>query len=236
MDLAGPGIHVIFGIGENDVKFTLTNVLLEEAGITQAVIPLSARLGLHNGNLHFVPASYRVEDILRLLRHGLELDVFSSAIEKFSKQFDFDYILVDTHPGIEDDTVLVTGVCEGLLLISRLDQQDMTGTAILAKLAASLGKKCFLAFNMVPPNISEASLKDVCDKVSGTFGVKVLGALPFYTEILQSLSRGVFVLNSPNHKYAQRIAHMADALINAPLVSIQSDAEERSQVSSGSNQ
>ncbi len=39
MDLAGPGIHVMFDVRESEVKWTMTNVLLGDAKIMDAVIP-----------------------------------------------------------------------------------------------------------------------------------------------------------------------------------------------------
>lgn len=205
MDLAGPGIHVMFGIGEADVKWTMTNVLLGEANIIDAVIPLTDRMGLKKGKLFFLPASYKIEEILRLLRRGLEVKIFTSGLETLTKQYNLDYVFVDTHPGIEDDTLLVMGACNGLLLISRLDQQDMIGTAIVARLAASLGKTTFFLFNMIPRNVAEDSLREVSDKLSKRFSFNVLTGLPFYDEILQSLSNGIFVLNLPKHVYARKL-------------------------------
>jgi septum site-determining protein MinD len=217
MDLAGPGIHVMFGVEEADVKWTMTNVLLGEAGILDAVVPLTDKLDLKNGKLHFIPASYKVEEMLKLLRHGLEVKLFTSGLQQLTDKLGLDYVLVDTHPGIEDDTVLVMGACNGLLIISRLDQQDLIGTAILAKLAASLGKTSFLLFNMIPPHIAEDSLREISSKLSRRFGFNVLASLPFYDEILQSLSRGVFIRNLPRHDYARKIWEAAKVVGKTPF-------------------
>ncbi len=217
MDLAGPGIHVMFGVGESDVKWTMTNVLLGEAKILDAVIPLTEKFGLKNGKLDFIPASYKIEEMLKLLRHGLEVTVFTSGLQQLTDKLDLDYILVDTHPGIEDDTLLVMGACNGLLIISRLDQQDLLGTAILARLAASLGKTTFLLFNMIPPHLAEDSLREISDKLSRRFSFNVLASLPFYDEILQSLSNGVFIRNLPRHEYARKIWEAAKVVAKTPF-------------------
>ena len=217
MDLAGPGIHVMFGISEPDVKATMTNVLLGEAKIMDAVIPLTEKMGLKKGKLYFVPASFKIEEILKLLRHGLEVETFTSGLEMVTRELGLDYVLVDTHPGIEDDTVMVMGACDGLLLVSRLDQQDLPGTAILARLAASLGKTTFLLFNMVPSNVAEDSVTEIGAKLSKRFGFNVLTTLPFYDEILQSLSSGVFVQIVPKHEYARKILDASKTIIKTPF-------------------
>src|SRR5712692_4484573 len=217
MDLAGPGIHVMFGVEESDVKWTMTNVLLGDAKIMDAVIPLTEKLGVENGKLFFIPASFKMEDMLRLLRRGLEVEIFSSGLQQLSNELQLDYILLDTHPGIEDDTVLVMGACNGLLLITRLDQQDLLGTAIVARLAASLGKTTFLVFNMVPPNFAESSLQEISAKLSRRFHFNVLTSLPFYDEILQSLSNGIFVNNLPKHEYSKTIWEAAKVVAKTPF-------------------
>ncbi len=217
MDLAGPGIHVMFGVQESDVKWTMTDVLLGDADIIDAVIPLTEKLGLTNGKLHFIPASFKMEDMLRLLRRGLEVKIFSSGLQQLTEKLGLDYIVVDTHPGIEDDTVLVMGACNGLLLISRLDQQDLLGTAIVARLAASLGKTTFLVFNMIPPHLAEDSLQEVSAKLSRKFGFNVLTSLPFYDEILESLSNGIFIRSLPKHEYTRRIWEAAKDIAKTPF-------------------
>lgn len=217
MDLAGPGIHVMFGVEEQDVKSTMTNVLLGEAPIMDAVVSLSEKMGVKNGRLYFVPASYKVEEMLKLLRHGLEVKLFTNGLQDLTDKLNLDYILVDTHPGIEDDTVLVMGTCHGLMIISRLDQQDLLGTAILARLATSLGKTTFLLFNMIPPHLASESLDEISNKLSKRFGLNVLASLPFYDEILQSLSNGVFGHNLPKHEYTRRIFEAAKVVSKTPF-------------------
>lgn len=217
MDLGGPGIHVMFGVDESNVKWTMTNVLLGETDILGAVIPLTEKLGLKNGRLYFIPASFKVEEMLKLLRHGLEVGIFSSGLRQLTDKLNLDYVVVDTHPGIEDDTMLVMGVCNGLMIISRLDQQDIQGTAVLARLAASLGKTTLLLFNMVPPHLTEESLRGVSAKLSKMFNLNTIASFPFYDEILESLSRGIFSMNLPKHEYSRKIWEAARVVAKTPF-------------------
>jgi MinD-like ATPase involved in chromosome partitioning or flagellar assembly len=217
MDLAGPGIHVMFGVEEADVKWTMTNVLLGQAKMIDAAIPMTERFGLKNGKLHFIPASYKVEEMLRLLRHGLEVKLFTEGLQQITNDLKLDYLLVDTHPGIEDDTVLVMGSCNGLLIISRIDQQDLLGTAILSRLASSLGKTSLLLFNMIPPGLAESSVRDIADKLSRRLGLHVLASLPFYDTVLQSLSRGIFMHEFPKHEYARKIWEATQVVAKTPF-------------------
>ncbi len=214
MDLEGPGIHVIFGVKEEDVKYTLNDVLLERTTIPNATVDLSPRLGLRAGKLFFVPASYRVEDIMMVLRTGFEVKSFKAILDSLSEAFRLDYLIVDTHPGIENDTVLSMGVCHAMLLVSRVDQQDILGTGIMAKLAGSIRKRAWLVFNMIPLELAGGDVVAMSEKLAKLFGLKVIASLPFYMDILQTLSREIFVLAAPRHDYAKRIHRMAESIIN----------------------
>src|SRR2546428_14156424 len=91
--------------------------------------------------------------MLRLLKSGLEVSVFKDTIQKVGGQCKLDYIIVDTHPGVENDTVLAMGCCDVLVLVSRVDQQDLFGTAVMVPLAEMFQKPTFVTLNMVPPGV-----------------------------------------------------------------------------------
>src|SRR5437879_11353522 len=49
LDLEGPGLHVIFGVADADVKATINDVLQHKAPVSQAVLDLTSRLKLKDG-------------------------------------------------------------------------------------------------------------------------------------------------------------------------------------------
>jgi len=57
--------------------------------------------------------------------------------------------------------------------------------------------------------LSDDSVRDISQKMSQMFGFNVLVSLPFYDEILESLSQGVFIRNLPKHEYARKIREAA---------------------------
>src|SRR3989442_12091047 len=91
--------------------------------------------------------------MLRLLKSGLEVEIFQDTIQKVGEQNKLDYIIVDTHPGVENDTVLAMGCCDALVLVSRVDQQDLFGTAVMVLLAETFEKPTFLTLKMIPPGV-----------------------------------------------------------------------------------
>lgn len=209
MDLEGPGLHVILGLDPDELTCTLNDVLTNGARPEQAAVRMNDRLHLDRGELYFTPASIRVEEILKSLRSGFELDSFSKAIKKLAESFDLDYLLVDTHPGLEDDTLLAISVCDRLVIASRLDQQDMFGTGVMAEVARTLEKPVHLLMNMIPLALKPADVPTITNKISANFKIRLLGWLPFSEDIVNSLSRSVFILTNPTNPMTKRFAELA---------------------------
>lgn len=214
MDLEGPGLHVIFGLDPYELPFTLNDVLTNGVQPEQAAVNMNGRLHLGRGELYFAPASVKVEEILKSLRSGFELDSFSNAIKKLTERFSLDYVVVDTHPGLEDDTLLAMGVCDILLVVSRLDQQDMFGTGVLAEVARTLEKPVNLVLNMIPLALKPAEVLKVVNKIGANFKIQILGWLPFSEDIINSLSKSVFTLDNPTHPMTKRFNELATRLEN----------------------
>ena len=212
LDLSGPGLHVLFGIKKGEIKATLTDIFLGDANASDVVIDLTQRMGFKKGGLFFCPASNKVEDMLRLLKSGLEVEVFQDTLQKVGDQNKLDYIIVDTHPGVENDTVLAMGCCDALVLVSRVDQQDLFGTAVMVLLAETFDKPTFLTLNMVPPGVRIKDAIKVGQELSQLFKSKFLQAFEFQLDVINNLSRSVFVVDNPDSAFGKKVSEAVDTL------------------------
>ena len=213
LDLSGPGLHVLFGLKKGDIKATLTDIFLGDASPDEVIIDLSSKFGLKKGCLYFCPASNKVEDMLRLLKSGLEVSVFQDTLKRVGESRNLDYIIVDTHPGVENDTVLAMGCCDALVLVSRVDQQDLFGTAVMVLLAETFEKPTYLALNMVPPGVRIKDAVKVGKELAQLFKSKFLEAFEFQMDVINNLSRSVFVMDNPNSTFAHKVSGAAEALV-----------------------
>ncbi len=210
MDLEGPGLHVIFNIDPSEVQFTLNDVLMNAARPEQAAILMNERLGLNGGGeLIFSPASVKIAEMLRTLRTGFEVESFSNAISKLSAQFQLDYLLIDTHPGIQNDTLLAMSTCDHMLIVSRLDQQDIFGTGVMLQIARTLEKPAHLVVNMVPAALKASDTAKLVSGIGAQFQVDVAGWFPFSDDVQGSLSKVVFILTTPKHPVTTRFQELA---------------------------
>ncbi|HJS68846.1 MAG TPA: P-loop NTPase, partial [Nitrososphaera sp.] len=64
MDLAGPGLHVLFEMKPHEIDHTLNDYLLGKCSADSITIDLTEKMGLKRGSLVFVPASFKAEDII----------------------------------------------------------------------------------------------------------------------------------------------------------------------------
>jgi len=82
-DIQSPGIHVLFGVGENDMPRTLNDYLWGTCDLPQAALDMTARLGKPTeGALFLVPSSPRAGDIARILREGYDVDLLKSGFRQ----------------------------------------------------------------------------------------------------------------------------------------------------------
>ncbi len=213
LDLEGPGLHVIFGISDNEVRATINDILRSNVPISNAVLDLTSRLGIQSGLLLFCPAGHSLEEILRMVDSGFNLNRFREILSSLAIQYQLDYLLIDSHPGIEKDTIVSMAVCDVVVLLSRVDHQDMFGSGVMNEVASQLRKPVVLILNMIPSSVGDKESKKIGDKIASLFNLEVLTALPFNSDVFENLSRGVFVIDHQKDPLTRRFTELAENMI-----------------------
>ena len=213
LDLEGPGLHVIFGISDGEIRATINDVLQGPIPIRDAVIDLSSRLGIESGCLLFCPAGHRLEEILKIVDTGFNFSRFKAVLSNLATEYQLDYLLIDSHPGIEKDTIVSMAVCDVVVLLSRVDHQDMFGSGVMNEVASQLRKPVVLILNMIPNSVGEKESKKIGEKIAGLFNLQVLTALPFNSDVFENLSRGVFVVEHQKDPLTKRFTELAENMI-----------------------
>jgi septum site-determining protein MinD len=81
-----------------------------------------------------VPSSIKAGEIARVLREGYDVgllnDGFRDLIESPAPGR---VLMIDTHPGLNEETLLSIAVSDVLLIILRPDQQDYQGTGVTSR-------------------------------------------------------------------------------------------------------
>ena len=121
-----------------------------------------------------------------------------------------DYLLIDTHPGLNEETLLSIAISDVLVVLLRPDRQDFQGTAVTVEVARKLEvRDLLLVLNKVLPSVAAGSF---IDDVSRTYDAPIVGVLPEAPEMLELGSSGLFRLRSPDHPLSLELRRVANRL------------------------
>jgi septum site-determining protein MinD len=212
MDLEGPGLHIFFDIDVDRLRFTMNDVLAGVCPPEAACVRMSERMPLNGGEIYYCPASVKISEIMRTLKTGFELDMFENSLKRLTEKYGLHYLFIDTHPGIQHDTLLALGACDHQLIISRIDQQDVFGTGVLIEVSSTLEKPVHLVLNMIPPRVKETEVMKFARTLGAHFTVDMSGWIPWSEEIIGSLSRSILMLKSQKNTITSRFRHLAESV------------------------
>ncbi|MHA1311021.1 MAG: MinD/ParA family ATP-binding protein [Candidatus Helarchaeota archaeon] len=197
-DIQSPGIHVIFGLGKKTPKFTLNDYLNKKCKIKEVAIELTKDLKLDAGKIFLIPSAMDASEITKILRNGYEVDMLSSGLDKLSEEFNLNYLFIDTHPGLNEETFLSTAISDVLLVIMRLDEQDWVGSAVTLEIAKKLEiPKLGIVINKILPGID---IKKIQKEINKNFKVPVAGAIKYYDELAKLASKSIFIIENKEHE------------------------------------
>jgi MinD-like ATPase involved in chromosome partitioning or flagellar assembly len=216
-DIHSPGIHVLFGLREGDVEHALNDYLYGRCRIEQAARDVTEQLaeartpGNDRTRLFLVPSSVRTGEIARVLREGYDVGLLNDGFQALERELDLDTLFIDTHPGVNEETLLSIAVSDLLLLILRPDNQDFQGTAVALELARRLDvRDVQILVNKVPPGTDWELLRH---QVERGYEAPVVGMLPLNQEMAQLGSAGLFALKHPNHPFTRGLQAVAERLL-----------------------
>jgi MinD-like ATPase involved in chromosome partitioning or flagellar assembly len=213
-DIPSPGIHVIFNLDEKKVNRALNDYLWGQCPIADTAyhIPIP-EVQAKNGNIFLTPSSTKAGEIAKVLRDGYDVGKLNDGFQELSEALELDYLFIDTHPGLNEETLLSIAISDVFLLILRPDQQDFQGTAVTVDVAKKLNvAKMYLIINKVLTSMDSAQLKQVAEN---TYHVNVAGVFPLTEDMLQLASRGVFILEHPKHPWAKELFKVANLVMEA---------------------
>jgi MinD-like ATPase involved in chromosome partitioning or flagellar assembly len=203
---------VLFGLNEQSMTHSLNDYLWGKCPIQDTAYDLTKNLDTTlKGDLFLIPSSIKAGEIARVLREGYDVTLLNDGFHDLIEELDLDVLVIDTHPGLNEETLLSIAVSNALAIIMRPDQQDYQGTGVTVEVARKLDvPRMVLVVNKVPPLFN---LQEVKARVERTYGVEVAAVIPHSDEMMTLASEGVFVLRFPNHPITQTLKELADSLM-----------------------
>lgn len=210
-DIQSPGIHVIFGIGADQVKHSLNDYLWGKCDIKDTAHDVTASLGKPvPGAIFLIPSSIRAGEITRILREGYDINRLNDGLQDLLDVLNLDILLIDTHPGLNEETLLSLVLSDALLVILRPDSQDYQGTSVTVEIARKTNiQSLMMVVNKVPAAFKPEEVKAIVEEA---YGCPVVGILPHSEEMMTLASSGIFVVRYPNHPMTRIYKQIADSL------------------------
>lgn len=204
-DIQSPGIHTIFSLSDDVVQNTLNDFLWGTCKIDEAAYQVFSGNG-SGGAVYLVPSSINPNSIARILREKYDAGDMHKAFRDLNKVLELDYLLIDTHPGLNEETLLSVAISDALIIILRPDQQDFQGTSVTVDVARRLRvPEINLIINKVPP---EYDANDVKANVERAYSCEVSALLPLSIDVAQNASAGVFCLVKPDHPFSTGVRNV----------------------------
>ena len=213
-DIQSPGIHALFGLDDQKMDKALNDYLWGRCAVEETAYDVGkGMVTVMGGGIHLIPSSLKVGELSRVLREGYDVDILNNGFWELIRLLNLDYLFIDTHPGLNEDTLLSIAISDVLLVILRPDQQDYQGTAVTVDVARRLDiPKMFLVVNKVLSGFDFAEAKETVEE---TYHCEVAGVLPLSEDVARLGSAGIFSLHYPNHPFTQGLAAIAGRIMEA---------------------
>jgi MinD-like ATPase involved in chromosome partitioning or flagellar assembly len=211
-DIQSPGIHTLFGLSGDDVHGTLNDFLWHGRTIRDVALDVTDRQGEPlSGRIFLIPSSMQPTEITRVLREGYDARLLTEGFRALIGELALDVLVLDTHPGLNEETLLSLVISDALLIILRPDRQDYEGTGITARVAKELQvPRIEIMVNKAPASLDHAQ---IAAQVAAAYGCHVTAVLPHSDELMLLASEGLFVLRNPTHPLSDQYRQVAHALV-----------------------
>jgi MinD-like ATPase involved in chromosome partitioning or flagellar assembly len=221
-DIQSPGIHVLFGLDEEKVDRALNDYLWGECAIEDTAYEVSPAPQpgpsgpqgegalAAGGAIYLVPSSLKAGEIARVLREGYDVGRLNDGFHELITRLNLGYLLIDTHPGLNEETLLSIAISDSLIVILRPDRQDYQGTAVTMEVARKLEvPHIALVVNKVLP---EYDLEALRQEVESSYGAPLAAVLPLSEDMIRLASGQVFCLRHPGHPISRQVWTLAGGI------------------------
>ncbi len=219
-DIQSPGIHVVFQFDQQRAKHSLNDYLWGRCRIEDAAYDITEQtIGTvgpadSTPRLFLIPSSLNSGEIARILREGYDVAHLNDGLQDLVSRLKLDYLFIDTHPGVNEETLLSIAISDALVLILRPDSQDFQGTAVTVELARRLEvPELLVIVNKVPDGVDQELIRE---QVETGYGAEVVALLPLNNEMSRLGSGGLFTNRYPQHPFTKGLQTVAMRLMRIP--------------------
>lgn len=174
-------LDIIAGL-EDTALYDITDLISGKADFEKAVIHDE-----RSENLYFLAAPYRYDG-------SVNKENFKKIIDELIKRFELDYLLIDTHAGMNDGTELAAAVANSALVIATHQIASIRAAEQTAIMLSEAGiSDMRLIINCFDENsVKRGRLPGVIETIDRTT-VRLIGIIPYSTDVIVAQRRGLLV-------------------------------------------
>ena len=220
LDIAQPTIQHIFHISDEEIVFTINDILLGESKVKK-----EALIKTENPNLFLIPAKENVEygeGLLSLLEGIQQFSFFAlHEMTKFLQRMGFRYVVYDCAPGYRMESVNAAAIADARIFVVRPSTFSFEGakqmlTDIYKKL--DIRSLNFFVFNQLPPDLKKENsklLNEWQEEITELYKpekISFLGFLPISFDIMELGITGEYIFPETDDLYG-KMSEIVDRLI-----------------------
>ncbi len=204
-DIQSPGMHVLFQIDLGKINYTLLDFLQGNCSIKETVFEVITE------KLFVFPTSLAANEMTTILRQGIDLEILTQGIDEIMNEFHLDYLFIDTHSGLLEETLLALSIADQVVIFMKPDDQDDQGTLTSIEIAQKLD---VLQMGILINKVAKGNdMQDVKNKIKKRVQVPIYGVLPFSKEMVKLKSSEIFVSQYPDHPITKLLKNVFKKLI-----------------------
>ncbi|MET8141505.1 MinD/ParA family protein [Sphaerisporangium sp. NPDC005288] len=208
-DIQSPAVDAIFGLEPDPSMCTFADYLVGRCEIEDAARPVDGM------DLFVVPSRAGLTAINEIMTSGYDLGLLNEAVLRLTASLALDVLIMDTHTGINTETVTAVAGSDAMVIVTRAHRLDLAGAGESVALADRLGcRQRIVVVNMVPEGIEDG---DLVPRVEQAYGLPVAAVLPYVPAMAGPDGAHVFVTADPGHASAAGY-HDINALVMSDTV------------------
>jgi len=211
-DIQSPGVHILFGLDDKQITRTLNDYLYGQCKVEDTAYHVSPpEVRAAGGRVYLIPSSMKAGEIARVLRDGYDVGLLNDGFEELLDKLQLDFLFIDTHPGLNEETLLSIAVSDIVLLIVRPDKQDFLGTAVTIEVARKLNApRMMVVLNKVLNTMDMAALRA---DVERSLHADVGAAFRLTEDLMNLGSSALFRLKYPDHAWSAEMTKLAGKIL-----------------------
>ncbi|MFF1783024.1 AAA family ATPase [Streptomyces virginiae] len=199
-DIQSPTLDLLFRLGPGP---SLTDYLLGRCEIETT----AQQTGVPG--LYVVPARTGTAALREIMAGGYDVGLLPEGFDRLAAHHDLDVLLLDTHAGLNNESVTAMASADVLMIMARADRIDLSGVEETIALAGRLTCRRNLVLSMAPEGIDRDAARRRSEAV---YGAPLAGILPYSPEMAALYGERIFAEAHPDHPLVGEFRTIISAL------------------------